>query len=232
MQIINLNKISLYILFFLPITYIIGIAVTELFFFVLLVYFLLQKNIKSYFFDKKFLFLIIFSIYVFINAVIQIDDRDLLYSSIFYFRYPLLALLVYFFYEKFYYLPKKELLIHICFLFYLIIFIDSFFQFFYGYNFLGYKVDDFRVSSFFGEELVLGGFLIKLLPFFIWSLIYIKINFKNYFLFLTLFFFLYFSVIYISGGRTAIGLMIISIVFILLFVKNLKKFLLCLQFYY
>ena len=80
MQIINLNKISLYILFFLPITYIIGIAVTELFFFVLLVYFLLQKNIKSYFFDKKFLFLIIFSIYVFINAVIQIDDRDLLYS--------------------------------------------------------------------------------------------------------------------------------------------------------
>lgn len=223
MQIINLNKISFFMVFFLPTTYIVGIAVTEIFFFVLLVYFLLQKDIKLYFFDKKFLFLIIFSFYVCINAVIQIDHRDLLYSSIFYFRYPLLALLVYFFYEKFDYLPKKELLIHICFLFYFIIFIDSFFQFFYGYNFLGNKVDDYRVSSFFGEELVLGGFLIKLLPFFIWGLIYAKINFKNYFLFLTFFFFLYFSVIYISGGRSAIGLMIISIVFILLFVKNLRK---------
>ena len=81
MQIINLNKISLYILFFTNYVYN-RYSCNRAIFFCLLVYFLLQKNIKSYFFDKKFLFLIIFSIYVFINAVIQIDDRDL-YTPLF-----------------------------------------------------------------------------------------------------------------------------------------------------
>ena len=167
MQIINLNKISFFMVFFLPTTYIVGIAVTEIFFFVLLVYFLLQKDIKLYFFDKKFLFLIIFSFYVCINAVIQIDHRDLLYSSIFYFRYPLLALLVYFFYEKFYYLPKKELLIHICFLFYFIIFIDSFFQFFYGFTWLYMVLQGFSLFlfGFIWLNMVLYGFYLVLLGF-------------------------------------------------------------------
>ncbi len=223
MKIVNQKTIIFFILSFLPITYIVGIAVTEFFFLILLIYFFFQKNIKSFFFDKKFLFLFLFSIYIFINAIIQINHSDLLYSSIFYFRYSLFSLLIYFFYEKFDSIPKKDLFINIGFLFYFLIFIDSFFQFFTGYNTLGYKVDAFRVSSFFEKELILGGFLIKLLPLLIWGLIYNDFNFKNNFLFLTLFFFLYFSVIYISGGRSAIGLMIIFISFILLFVKNLRK---------
>lgn len=220
---INKNIIIFWILFFLPMTYIIGIAITEIFFFVLIIWFFFQKDIKTYFLDKKFLFLIIFSVYIGINSLFQIGHQDLLYSSISYSRFALFALVISILYEKFHDLPKKEIFINIAFIFYLFIFADSFFQFFTGYNFFGYEVDSFRVSSFFGDELILGGFLLKLLPLFIWSLIYTDYEFKKNSVFLIFFFFLYFSVIYIAGGRTAIGLMIISIFYIILFSKNFKK---------
>ncbi len=220
---INKNIIIFWILFFLPMTFIIGIAITELFFFILIIWFFFQKDIKIYFLDKKFLFLIIFSVYIGINALFQIGHKDLLYSSISYFRFALFSLVISILYEKFHDLPKKEIFINIAFLFYLFIFADSFFQFFIGYNFFGYEVDSFRVSSFFGDELILGGFLLKLLPLFIWSLIYTDYKLKKNSIFLILFFFLYFSVIYIAGGRTAIGLMIISIFYIIFFAKNFEK---------
>ena len=221
---LKINHITFFsILLFLPLTYIVGIAITEIFFFLLIIWFLFQKKKKQIFLDKKFLFVLSFSLYVALVALLKIEHQDLLYSSIFYFRFALLTIIVAYVYEKFYYLRNNNILRNIVFLCFLTIIFDSFFQFFTGYNLLGFKIHPFRVSSFFGKELILGGFMLKLLPLVIWYLIYSDFDFKKNSLFATLFFSLFICVIYISGERTAIGLMLMLVFIIPFFIKNLRK---------
>ena len=89
-------------LFFFPLTYIAGIAITEIFIFIFLI-FLLISFYKEKFYNKNILLvLFLFSLYVAFNAVLQISG-DLKYSSIFHFRFFLFAISVCFFftiYEK------------------------------------------------------------------------------------------------------------------------------------
>ena len=86
------EKNYLYLAIFFPITFIIGIAVSEvLSFLLILYYFFNSKNKNKDFKDKKVLFLLIFYLYIVINALIQIDD-NLKYSSFFYFRFILLSI--------------------------------------------------------------------------------------------------------------------------------------------
>ena len=49
---------------------------------------------------------------------------------------------------------------------YTVIFIDGYYQYFTGYNILGYKYDGDRLSGIFGEEKILGSFLSRTYPFF------------------------------------------------------------------
>ena len=145
----NKQKLFLPLIFF-PLTYIVGIAITEIFIFFFII--LLAINYKSFSFPNKniLLFLLIFSLYVGINGATQIPS-SLKYSSIFYFRYLLFAISVFFFFEIY---EKSELnkkLFLITFLFLIIILLlDSCYQFFVGENIIGLKLSSFgyRVSSF------------------------------------------------------------------------------------
>ena len=47
---------------------------------------------------------------------------------------------------------------------YLIFLIDGYFQFFTGVNLLGFKINGMRVSSLFGDELIMGSYLSRLFP--------------------------------------------------------------------
>ena len=85
-----------------------------------------------------------------------------------------------------------------------LIIIDSLIQYFYGKNIFGYEILRGRVSSFFGDELILGGFILRLIPF---LLIYLimnnfisdkKINYYHLFLLA-----LGCLTIYLSGERTS-----------------------------
>ena len=66
-EIININ-LFWYICILIPFSFIIGIAVTELFVFITILFFLYKNRDASYYKDKKFI-LIIFSIYIFFNAL-------------------------------------------------------------------------------------------------------------------------------------------------------------------
>ena len=80
-----------YFLILLPFTYLVGIMITEIFVVLITLFFLINNRDIAYFKDKKFIFLFFVSIYICLNASIQIDD-NLKISSLFHFRYLIFSL--------------------------------------------------------------------------------------------------------------------------------------------
>ena len=182
--------LPLSIFIFLPIFYVFGIAIVEISFFLILFLFLIRQKNLLFFRDYKFLFLFFFSIYVAADFLIKYDTYFEL-SSLLYMRYALLAIAVN------YYLSnikedKDYVFTKILFLFFSIIIFDSLYQFFSGKNLFGYELISSRVSSFFKEELILGSFLIKLLPILIWYIFFFDISLQKKSYFFTFFFLLIF----------------------------------------
>jgi O-antigen ligase len=219
------NKIKIFSpLFFFPLTYIVGIAITELFIFFFTIFFIINYKNEKFPNINILLVLLAFSLYIAVNAIIQIPS-SLKYSSIFHFRYVLFAISVYLFF-KIYEQSKinKKLFLTIFLLSIIILLFDSCFQFFVGENILGQELSKsgYRVSSFFGDELILGSFLMRLLPIILWYLFYLKIDINSKNFFFIIFFSVYFFVIYISGGRTAFALTVFTFLSFVIFVSNLR----------
>jgi len=213
------------IVFLLPLSFIIGTAVTETFLFLSILLFIFINREKNFYIDIKIIFLFVFALYVALNSYFLITDqygKDLKLSSYLYFRFILFSLSIFFLCTC---LDQgKHKVFHMLFSFVIsVLLFDAIFQFFYGINILGFVVDTSgRVSSFFQDELILGSFLVKLLPIFMWSLFFFKINLKNNFLLLIIFFSLYFISIYISGGRTSFFLLLFLIFSFLILIKNIR----------
>jgi len=216
----NIRNLPLLLCLFLPLTYIVGILITEIFVLILTLYFLFFNKDLKYFKYKQIISLLIFSFYIALIAIIKIDHNDLRLSSIFYFRFILFALSINFVLTEGEnkVADLKKILIGI-FLIFLFIFFDSFYQFIIGKNFFGNEIINERISSIFGNELILGSFLVKTLPIIIWLIFYFKLEIKENIFFLTFFFSLFLITIYLSGGRTSFGLMLILVVLLIFFVK-------------
>ena len=222
MKIINNQSLTL-LLFIIPSSFIVGIAVTEFFVFFCTILFLIINKDKSLFFDKKIIFLFLFSAYILTNAYFKIFD-DLKLGSIFYFRYVLFSLAIFYFCKLLDDCKKKKyffLLIS----FLLILIIDSLFQFFYGFNTLGFKIIGDRVSSFFNDELILGSFLVRFMPVILWFIFFLKIDLKKNIIYITTFFSLYFITIYLSGGRTSFFLLVVIILGLFIIIKDFRRIL-------
>ena len=122
-------------------------------------------------------------------------------SSLFYFRIGIFALLISYLIEK-----EKIILDYFYYSFiitYSAIVVDGLFQYLTGSNLLGYELRGERVSSFFNEELIMGSYLVRLLPLFL--ALYLVRNKKNIFENI-LFYFLFtlsYLLIFLSGERTS-----------------------------
>ena len=107
-----------------------------------------------------------------------------------------------------------------------ILLVDGFIQFIFQKNLLGFELADGpRVSSFFGDELILGSYVSRLLPILtgIFILIYMQPIKKNLFIYFFIFYLLLELLIFISGERTAFFYFILSSGFIFFLVNILKK---------
>ena len=213
-----------YALVLLPFTYLIGIFITELFVLTIISYFFIKNRDLNFFRDKKFIFLCLISIYFGINAFIQIND-DLKISSIFHLRYIIFSLSIFFClkcFENIQYDIQSKIVFVIFTLVTLILF-DALFQFFTGENLLGYKIIKNRISGIFDTELILGSFLIKILPFLTWLLFYADLDIEKYKKRLIVFFSFYIICIFLSGERTSLGLSLLYFVGIIIFLSPLRK---------
>ena len=131
---------------------------------VFLLYCYKHKNF-SYFKNKYFFIFLLFWIYLIINSLFNNFNLDSLKISFFFFRYGVFVIAIsslldvddkfirYFFY-----------CILVCFT---ALILDGFYQYFVGENILGWKnYETSRISSFFGEEKILGSYLSRLWPIF------------------------------------------------------------------
>lgn len=220
------KNIIFYVWMLLPLTYVIGILVTEAFVFILTLYFLFKNRKFQIYKNKMFLFFLTISIYIGINGFINIPHNDLLISSIFHFRFSLLIITIFFFIDH---LESQEIVINSIFLKIIFgvlgfIFFDALVQFILGKNIFGYEIIDYaRISGIFGSELILGSFLTKFLPFMVWLIFFFKFDTENKKFFLIFFFSIYFIIIYLSGERTSFALMLLTIIISALFINKIKE---------
>ena len=215
---INIQFLFLSTIILLPVLLTLGIAVAEVFLFFLTIYGIYKIVLEKKFYlirNKEIIFLLIFSFYVAINSIFNNVNVDK-YSSIFFFRHIFLVISIIYIFEKYYHDHRR--VIKLLYLFFIILFADSLFQFFSGKNILGHEIINNRVSSFFGNDLILGSFLISFFP------ILLIFTFSNReLLFKDFFFGFYFFTIFLSGERRAFIILILSILFIIIFSKDMRK---------
>ena len=156
-------SISLYL--FIPIAIVIGnfsINAIILYSLIIIIYLLYKIKDTKIFFEKEVVYLTIF-LYLIINSLLN-NDEYVFYSTLKYLRFYFFSLAIYSLLiidDEFY---KK--LTFIFFGLILLLLFDGFYQYFKGYNLIGLQQTvPHRVSSFFGDELILGSFISKYLPF-------------------------------------------------------------------
>ena len=215
---INIQFLFLSTIILLPVLLTLGIAVAEVFLFFLTIYGIYKIVLEKKFYlirNKEIIFLLIFSFYVAINSIFNNVNVDK-YSSIFFFRHIFLVISIIYIFEKYHHDHRR--VIKLLYLFFIILFADSLFQFFSGKNILGHETINNRVSSFFGDDLILGSFLISFFPILlIFTFSNKELLFKNFF------FGFYFFTIFLSGERRAFIILILSILFIIIFSKDIRK---------
>lgn len=169
----NFKKIPLlsfqkYLFLILPVSLIFSIFVADLIVSILFVIFLfyLFKN-KDYRIlnNSYFKFFFCFWVYIVCLSFFSSDLIKSLKSSFFYLRFITLPLTIYLLFhfdkdiKKYFFWVLGSILI--------VLYCDSFFQFITGKNVMGYGIIDNRISSFFGEEKILGSYVSR---FFLFSL--------------------------------------------------------------
>ena len=163
-----------------------------------------SKLVKRIFSHKISIIIIFFSIYLIFNSLISGEPLFSLGSSLFYLRFLLFSI------GLAYLLIKNSKLIiwfgyslWFCFI---ILVIDGYFQFIFGYNIFGWeKYDPIRISSFFREELILGSYLSRLLPLCFFLIFFLnQDNIKKIiFIFFCILLIFIDILIYLTGERTA-----------------------------
>ena len=194
----------------LPIAAIFSIFLLEVILLCIVLSFLLRnyfKFEKKYFFNKFSFYFALFFTYLFLRFIFNdtYSHENYLFV-IFYFRYGLYVLSIFYFLNKLSNLHDN--FIKVIILCIIILFLDGIVQYLLGSNILGYKlVSGNRVTSFFNSESILGSYLIKILPF-VYIFFLSKTSSKKNFLFLLIVIMCVYLT-FISGERASFALILL-----------------------
>ena len=181
-----------------------------------------KDKLFFYFIKKPLIIFFIFCAYCILVSTFVAKDMILSFgSSLFYFRIGVFSCLIWYLLEQ-----DKKILNYFYYalvISFLALIVDGYIQFFTGTNIVGLSKEGDRISSFFGDELIMGSYLSRLFPL-LFALFIAKEKKKLETYFMTLFFLLICSLVLISGERAAFFLFCLSFVFILIFMKGYVKF--------
>ena len=199
---INLSKLFfIYGIAIFPLLLLIGPLISEIFLISVIfysVFYVLKENQFKFYRNRYFVFFGIFYLSILFSTIINYYHFNNTIAGIFYFRIPLFAFSIWFILEKFFHFDKKITIFYSIFL--SIMILDSLIQYFFGKNFLGFEMANDRVSSFFGKELILGGFILRVLPIFLIYLIMSEtLTEKRNNLFVIILISFSFFIVYLSG---------------------------------
>jgi len=181
------------------------------------------KNKKFYFFNNKPLIIFfVFCIYCILLSVFIAEDKMLsIKSSLFYFRIGVFSCLIWCLIDQ-----NNNILSYfysILILCFTLLVIDGYIQYFTGENIVGLKLYGSRISSFFGDEAILGSYLSRLFPL-LFGLFLIKKKQKLEIYFVGILFILIDILIFMSGERTAFFFLNLSTLFIIALIKKYQIF--------
>jgi len=220
------NFVPSWIIILMPVLLISGPFLSDLGLSLVSILFLInsiKNNLKKYYDNYYFKFFLIFCLILFLSSLLSDNVLISLKNSLFYFRFGIFSLCFWYLLEKNKFLLKYLFIsILLCFL---SLIIDGYTQFIFGKNLFGYTLyNDYRVSSFFGSELVLGSYLARFFPILFALFILLDQPKKNklLLLFMTIVFILSEGLIFISGERLALFFMNLSAVFIILMLKEYR----------
>ena len=194
------------------------VSVSALFF----LYHVIKNKSFYYFFNKPLIIFFIFCIYCILISLFIAEDILLSFeSSLFYFRIGVFSCFIWYLIDK-----DKSILTYFYYtliLCFSVLVVDGYFQYFTGANLLGFKISGIRISSFFGDELIMGSYLSRLFPL-LFALFLVKQKQKFEIYFIGLLFILVDVLIYMSGERSAFFFLNLSTVFIIILIKEYQKF--------
>ena len=193
------------------------VSISVLFF----LYYVFKNNDFYYFNNIPFLTFLFFCVVAIICSLESEDISLSIESSLFYFRIGVFSCLIWYLIDK-----DKNILNYfyysliICFS---VLVIDGYFQFFVGENIVALPTYGARISSFFGDELIMGSYLSRLFPL-LFALFLIKKKIKYEIYYIGVLFILVDVLIYISGERAAFFFLNLSTIFIIILIKEYQKF--------
>ena len=174
------------------------------------------KKDFSYFKNNFFYFFLIIFIYININSFLSFKPLISFNVSLSYLRIILFIISLSFFFKE-----RSNLKLYFYYSFFvciLILLLDSLYQFFSGRNILGYLLNSNRVSSFFGQKLIMGSYVARLLPLFLG--IGFLLNFKKLNFLLLL---ISSTLVILSAERVAFAYLLICAFFYFYFSFNIKR---------
>ena len=180
-----------------------------------------KDKLFFYFTKKPLIAFFIFCIYCILISIFIAEDTLLSFeSSLFYFRIGVFSCLIWYLLEQ-----DKKILNYVYYalvISFSALIVDGYIQFFTGTNIIGLpKVGD-RISSFFGDELIIGSYISRLFPL-LFALFVVRMKKKLELYFMILFFLLLSGLILISGERAAFFFYVLSFVFIIIFMTGYAK---------
>jgi O-antigen ligase len=194
------------------------VSVSALFF----LYYVFKNKELYFFYNKPLIIFCIFCIYCILLSLFVAEDMMLSFeSSLFYFRIGVFSCFIWYLIDK-----DKGILIYFYYaliLCFSALVIDGYFIYFSGVDLLGFKPSSIRISSFFGDELIMGSYLSRLFPL-LFALFLIKKKQKFEIYFIGLLFILVDVLIFMSGERSAFFFLNLSTVFIIILIKEYQKF--------
>jgi len=227
MMFLSLNKKYLinmlaFLIYMLPLGLVIGAAVVEVLIFFICIFFFfinfLEKDSISYYKSTFFKIFTVFFIYSLFVSIFSEFFLNSIQSTLFYFRFAILTIAIWFLIERLKNF-QRYMFFALIVSFSIVIFFGfiDMFKILYGYRLLPKDAaTDYRVSGIFGNEQIMGSYLLRLYPLIIGLYFQFKENIKKKTIF-SIFLLLVFFMIVNSGERSAIALMILSFFIILIF---------------
>ncbi len=173
-----------------------------------------------YFKNKFVIFFILYCLYLVFASLISDSQYLSLTSSLFFFRFLLFALAGWYLINEVNHFRKNfAIALVVAFSFALF---DGYYQYFYQINLFGYSGVATRMSLPLNDNLLLGNYLIRILPLLLAMLFILNLNKTNKTIILVIFLILSDVLVYLSGERTAFILFFILTLFLILTLNNLK----------
>lgn len=218
------NKYGRYLIYFLPFFLLTGPFLPDLSISILGVFFIylcFKIDLKKYYINYFTLYFFIFYLYLLTSSFFSTDPIFSFQSIIFYFRFILLALVIW------YFIDLDKLFIRHFGYFLMAAFtfalFDGYYQFLHDESIFGYTSKLTRLTLPFNDDLLLGSFISRLFPLLFGIIIFSHLNSKYLLTISFLLLVICDVLIFLSGERTAFGLLIIATIFIVLFIEKYRK---------